>query len=229
MMEVFVKFNDGQKTSEMELKGAPDGTERNVIFGFFEALGVPKPTPTRNMGGYVQESPGIKPVQEQMEELAHVPVAQKKTIRPGVYTNITSGPPKASELKDDRLDEMIESVLRPSKPRVLPKIGSETRSEFSVEEIAKVKASNSQKGGVEESPEHWVTGIKVGHNGEKRYKCRYWCECGYNSNIYIPLGQEFVSCYECNDDMFVAPATKATDEDGAPERDPMGNFFIANH
>ncbi|MEK5068074.1 hypothetical protein [Sporosarcina sp. FSL K6-1508] len=229
-MEVFVKFNDGQKMSEMELKGAPHGAEINVIFGFFEALGVTKPTPIQNMGGYKQESPGVKEVPKQKVAAAPIEAPATKKPAPGVYTKFVTEEFEMPPLsKNDRLDDMIENALRPSKPRALPMIGSENRAQFPVEEIARVSPSPDKKVGTEAEPGHWVTGIKVSENGGKRYKCRYWCECGYKSNIYIPLGQEFVSCYECSADMFIEPATKTADENGVPTRDQMGNFFIANH
>lgn len=227
-MEVFVKFNDGQRMSEMELKDAPHGAEINVIFGFFEALGVPKPTPIQNMGGYKQESPGVKEVPEQKVAAAPIEAPATKKPAPGVHTKFVAEEFKMPPLpKNDRLDDVIENALRPRKPRALPMIGSENRAQFPVKEIAKVSPSFDKKTGAEGEPAHWVTGIKVADDGGKRYKCRYGCDCGYKSNIYIPLGQEFVSCYECNNDMFVELAAGKVDGDGVPVRDQMGNFFVA--
>jgi hypothetical protein len=79
----------------------------------------------------------------------------------------------------------------------------------------------------EDKPEYWVTGIKVNHEGLKKYKCRYWCECGSQSNHFIPLGTMTVDCHECGNEIDVMPATFNFDGDGVPDRDNYGNFFVA--
>ncbi|GGJ51173.1 hypothetical protein [Virgibacillus salexigens] len=112
-----------------------------------------------------------------------------------------------------------EEVKRSKK---LPLLGSETRSNFSVYESVEDK-EGFQK------PDHWITGIKTDEDGSKRYKCRYWCECGGKGNHYIPLDVEEVECRDCGDFIDVYPATDEIDQEGVPERDDFGNFFVARY
>lgn len=79
----------------------------------------------------------------------------------------------------------------------------------------------------EETPEYWVTGIKVNSEGKKKYKCRYWCECGSQSNHFVLPGTETIRCHECKSEIDVMPASFNFDGDGIPLRDNFGNFYVA--
>ncbi|ARD47600.1 hypothetical protein [Sporosarcina sp. P33] len=76
-------------------------------------------------------------------------------------------------------------------------------------------------------PEFWITGIKIETNGFKRYKCRYYCECGHKGSHYIPLGIPQIECHECDYHIQVLPAGRVG-RDGIPKRDKQGAFYIAH-
>lgn len=78
----------------------------------------------------------------------------------------------------------------------------------------------------EQRPEHWDTGIKD-KNGVDHYRCRLHCpnpDCGHQRNLYIPEDRKEVTCPECKEKIEVRFATA----DGFPNRDPYGNFFMAD-
>lgn len=71
--------------------------------------------------------------------------------------------------------------------------------------------------------DHHTLGYKI-KNGEKMYRCRYTCQsCGHRTNIYIKESERWISCYSCNKNLKVLPATTQP----FPARDSFGNFFIA--
>lgn len=76
-------------------------------------------------------------------------------------------------------------------------------------------------------PEFWTTGIKVETTGRKRYKCRYFCECGHKGSHYIPLGVTQIECHVCEYHILVEPAGKIN-ADGIPHRDRFGAFYNAH-
>ncbi|MDY0395406.1 hypothetical protein RWE15_14395 [Virgibacillus halophilus] len=106
------------------------------------------------------------------------------------------------------------------RPRRLPLLGSDNRTSFPVSE------SVGQETDPKEVPEHWKTGIKTDSDGTKRYKCRYWCECGNKGNHYIPVDTPDVQCHECGIYIDVEPATQDINDEGVPARDDYGNFFV---
>ena len=73
---------------------------------------------------------------------------------------------------------------------------------------------------------HYHTGVKEA-DGIKKYKCRYFCECGNERNQYIELGTKEINCHSCDSIIDVYPAGKV-DESGVPKRDKWGNFYIAD-
>lgn len=72
----------------------------------------------------------------------------------------------------------------------------------------------------------WETGIKVREDGTKHYQAYYWCECGDKGKRYIAPTDTTLCCRACEQALVVEPAT-LTKENGLPERDTFGNFFIA--
>ncbi|MBY0039790.1 hypothetical protein H7U08_25145 [Bacillus cereus] len=108
----------------------------------------------------------------------------------------------------------------PEKPtRKLP-IVDVNRSSFPVEEIAKITKKEE-----EADPIHWKTGIKYDDEGTPRYRTRYeCCMCGNRGNQYEYEGNKFTKCHKCNAKLKIVQAT----ENGFPERDAFGNFYVAN-
>lgn len=88
---------------------------------------------------------------------------------------------------------------------------------------AKLQAAVANAG----EPEWYKTGIKIMDDGEKRYKCRFECECGRKGNHYIEKGALEVPCFDCNAPLEVQLATGIVDARGIPERDGWGNYYVA--
>lgn len=75
-------------------------------------------------------------------------------------------------------------------------------------------------------PEHWKTGV-INRDDKLHYRTKYWCDCGNEGKRYIPKDTKFVYCHECNQKLLVEPATLEFNDNGLPERDQWGNFYIA--
>lgn len=101
--------------------------------------------------------------------------------------------------------------------KALPKINDHRSLSVSVAE--RVEAQQEQ--------DHWKSGIKVDDDGTERYRCYYWCDCGSKGKRYIHEQDELVSCRECGNEIYVEAATPNYQDNGLPERDKFGNFFIA--
>lgn len=101
--------------------------------------------------------------------------------------------------------------------KVLPKIDDHRSLNVSVAE--RVEAQQEQ--------DHWKSGIKIDDDGTERYRCYYWCDCGSKGKRYIHKDSEIVTCRECEQEIYVEAATPNYQQDGLPERDNFGNFFIA--
>lgn len=176
-MDFKISIIEGLNVKTLDMKGASQTSEREVISNFF----------------------GDISNHEEVEKVSGKSEKQPRIIESGTKT---------------------ESDKDKSRSRRLPLKGMESRTSFLVEDIA----GQSEQ---EDTPEHWRTGIKTDEDGTKRYKCRYFCECGGESNHYIPLETNWVDCRECGASMPVEEATSNVDENGVPERDGFGNFFVA--
>src|SRR5699024_12601331 len=64
---------------------------------------------------------------------------------------------------------------------------------------------------------HYHTGVKES-DGIKKYKCRYFCECGNERNQYIELGTEEINCHSCDSIIDVYLAGRMN-ESVVPKRD----------
>jgi hypothetical protein len=95
----------------------------------------------------------------------------------------------------------------------------------STKEIADSLCGLATKGNSSD-PDYFKTGIKV-KEGVKHYKTRYYCknrQCGHKGNHYLPEGTEFTYCHQCEEKLLVREAS----EDGFPNRDEWGNFYVAD-
>lgn len=82
--------------------------------------------------------------------------------------------------------------------------------------------SHSNESDVEDDvPDFYKTGIKI-RNGVETYKCHYRCSCGDSGNHYVPIYTLKVNCYNCGQALKVVDA-----DDGFPNRDEFGNYYIA--
>lgn len=181
-MEVLIQIQKGSDVSKLEVRGASQESEKAIITGFFNSLGV-----------------------SEFEEDAK----KKVDFKSPKVTEAKTRKPKA---------EHVQGITKK-----LPKVGAENRSSFPVEDIAKVLTEKDER------PDHWDTGIKEGADGVRRYKCRYFCDCGNQGNHYIPLNLRlgYVKCHECGQHLDVDAATLEDDVNGVPVRDDFGNFFVA--
>lgn len=111
-----------------------------------------------------------------------------------------------------------QEIQSQSRPRQLPLTGNERTLKTPIGELV--------NGNV---PEHWITGIITGEDGESRYKTRYICPvCGDKGKRYVKMGQTEAACHKCQAVLKVKPAT--TNGFGTTEehRDEYGNYMFAN-
>ncbi|HHT7152329.1 hypothetical protein BK718_16935 [Bacillus thuringiensis serovar andalousiensis] len=118
----------------------------------------------------------------------------------------------------EQIQESVTKMTTDKQTRKLP-IVDVNRSSFPVEEIAKITKKK------ETNPTHWKTGIKYDDGGKPRYRTRYeCCMCGNRGNQYEYEGNKFTKCHKCNAKLKIVQAM----ENGFPERDTFGNFYVAN-
>ncbi|MGN4777493.1 hypothetical protein [Bacillus cereus group sp. MYBK217-2] len=118
----------------------------------------------------------------------------------------------------EHIQESVIKMTTDKQTRKLP-IVDVNRSSFPVEEIAKITKKE------ETNPPHWKTGIKYDDEGKPRYRTRYeCCMCGNRGNQYEYEGNKFTKCHKCNAKLKIVQAM----ENGFPERDAFGNFYVAN-
>lgn len=76
---------------------------------------------------------------------------------------------------------------------------------------------------VEETPEHWKTGIKI-EGGRETFQTFINCpNCGNKQKIFIVKDRKKVTCGSCTFTLTVDTATYS----GFPNRDQYGNFYVA--
>lgn len=81
-----------------------------------------------------------------------------------------------------------------------------------------------------DQPEWVTTGIKIGENGNKRYRCRYHCTvCNHRGSHYIYEDSKETWCHSCRTKLKVSPAHPEgfRKEDGSMNHDTYTNFFRA--
>ncbi|PGZ33022.1 hypothetical protein COE54_20545 [Bacillus cereus] len=122
------------------------------------------------------------------------------------------------DITREQLHEWTVKKASEKQTRKLP-IVEVNRSSFPIEEIAKITKKE------EADPIHWKTGIKYDEEGNPRYRTRYeCCMCGNRGNQYEYKEHKFTKCHKCNAKLKIVQAT----ENGFPERDAFGNFYVAN-
>ncbi|MGE7114347.1 hypothetical protein [Lysinibacillus sp. NPDC047702] len=119
-----------------------------------------------------------------------------------------------SKNENTQSNEKMTTVTKLSS-KILPKINDERTLNTPIAEL------------IQQPEEHWVTGIKVEDDGTNRYRAYYWCECGSKGKRYVNEKDEIVNCRDCGQEMVLEAATLNYQENGLPERDSFGNFFIA--
>lgn len=111
---------------------------------------------------------------------------------------------------------------------------SEFNNGYSESDPSFIKGYDSQKGYIGETielsnvdsnvPEHYITGVKVSENGNKRYKCRYICtHCDTKENKYIEKYFEYILCRVCNKKMYV----NWVEDNHNAKQDNFNNFAYA--
>ena len=209
MSEIKINIQLDSIKSNLHLKDVSEETLKRITKNFFAATGV-ESLGEDSISYRVSEIPGDEPEANRYNGKS-IPLAPNVKI-----PSIPDVLPK--NVAKNNFPEPVKS--RPGK---LPMVGSERSLLTSVGDVFKAlenKQSDSQ-------PEYYKTGIKVDDDGTKRYKVRFWCECGGRGNHYVPLGTESVSCRDCGNELEVEGATSFVDDDGIPDRDDFGNFFIA--
>lgn len=144
------------------------------------------------------------------------PISTPKNDTPSTKIALKNIHSKTAEEISKRLSEIAKKI-----PKTLPKINDERTLTVSVAEALEAKEE------AEPEQDHWKTGIKVDDDGTHRYRCYYWCDCGSKGKRYIEKDRETVTCRECDQELYVEGATPNYQDNGLPERDNFGNFFIA--
>lgn len=104
------------------------------------------------------------------------------------------------------------AVVTQNAPKVLPKIDDQRSLHTPIGELI--------------PQEHWETGIKI-VDGVNKYRTHYWCDCGSKGRRYVDIKDETLKCRDCEKELYIEDATPNLQENGLPERDNFGNFFIA--
>lgn len=190
------------QNASLKASSLQDNHVTAIIHGFFGAL---------------QVTPASTVTSNQTEKIAEAVV----------QSNIAEAVTKAlGALKPDtklvsQHTEDSDPGQEPKYKRVLPKINAARTLQVPIGDVAKIKTMES------ESQSHWETGIKIEEDGTERLRCYYWCDCGSKGKRYIQKNTEKVNCRDCGQELFVEPATPNYQENGLPERDSFGNFYIA--
>lgn len=118
-----------------------------------------------------------------------------------------------------------ENHLQNTRSRTLPKVNGKRTLFTPIKEVAKIKQLETNGNKVREESKH--LGIKVFDDGSERYQCKYWCDCGHEGKRWIKTTTKHVYCHECNGLILVESATPNANENGLPEQDRCGNYYIA--
>ncbi|MHA4168903.1 hypothetical protein [Bacillus cereus] len=129
----------------------------------------------------------------------------------------------------EQIRDVVKDTVK-NRNRKLP-IVDVNRSSFPIEDVVKITKQKDRSCAPdpvkkeEADPTHWKTGIKYDDEGTPRYRTRYeCCMCGNRGNQYEYEGNKFTKCHKCNAKLKIVKAT----ENGFPERDAFGNFYVAN-
>uniref|UniRef100_A0AAU7YPF9 Phage protein n=1 Tax=Bacillus phage PHBA67-T TaxID=3233536 RepID=A0AAU7YPF9_9CAUD len=129
----------------------------------------------------------------------------------------------------EQIRDVVKDTVK-NRNRKLPIVGV-NRSSFPMEDVVKITKQKDRSCAPdpvkkeEADPTHWKTGIKYDDEGTPRYRTRYeCCMCGNRGNQYEYEGNKFTKCHKCNAKLKIVKAT----ENGFPERDAFGNFYVAN-
>ncbi|SFE11162.1 hypothetical protein SAMN04487969_101112 [Paenibacillus algorifonticola] len=220
-MTLKLSIVDGVKSVDLELEQTESGHVTAVINGAFSVFGVnlasvpapateviaPELTITKTDLDFIfgPERPDLKA--KQVKEIEQAKEELTKKAYP-----VPEFPPVP-----------VAKVEIPAKerPRTLPLIGSARTPMVSLEEKIQAVINTG-----EARPVHWETGIKF-KEGIPHYRCYYRCKsCGNKGNHYIKLDDTEVTCHNCKSAYSVLSAT-GVEQDGIPERDGFGNFFVS--
>ena len=147
------------------------------------------------------------------KQFSVTPVAN---VQPGV-TQKEPNRTEETKAQNQVQNQVQKQVPAPSVSKVLPKIDGNRTLAVTIAETLEAK----------EVQEHWKTGIKVDEDGTKRYQSYYWCDCGSKGKRFVKKDAETLKCRECDQEIYIDPATLEVSNDGIPVRDKFGNFYIA--
>lgn len=117
------------------------------------------------------------------------------------------------------ISSKIEKEKSQQISKVLPKINAERTLTTPISEVAKINCATDSA-----SPKF---GTKEFENGQIKYQCKYWCDCGHTGKRWVSRDAVYAHCHDCNSKLIVEPATPEFREDGLPIQDSFNNFFIA--
>ncbi|WP_342557333.1 hypothetical protein [Lysinibacillus sp. FSL P4-0201] len=169
----------------------------SIIEGFFGVLGVAKQNENN--------SSVFKPKNKPLINLGEAP--PDYVPFQNVKTSAVVVPPKIEKEKNQQIS------------KVLPKVNGERTLTTPISEMAKINC-------VSES-ESLNFGTKEFEDGQIKYQCKYWCDCGHTGKRWVSRSAVYAHCHECNSKLIVEPATPEFREDGLPVQDSFNNFFIA--
>lgn len=121
-------------------------------------------------------------------------------------------PNEPQKIKQPIVPSSSSDNVQPSVSKALPKIDDQRSLQTPIRELI--------------PKEHWMTGIKTDDGGE-RYQTYYWCDCGSKGKHFVRIEDKTVICRDCGTELYLEDASPITQENGLPERDNFGNFFIA--
>lgn len=170
----------------------------SIIEGFFGVLGVVKQV--ENNSNHCKKTNPLKNLGE--APVGYVPFQN-------INTSVTAVPTVA--VKEEEKPQQISKVL--------PKINAERSLSAPIREVAKISLASDS-----EAP---IFGTKEFEDGQIKYQCKYWCDCGHTGKRWVNDNAQHVRCHECNSKLIVEPATPEFRGDGLPVQDSFNNFFIA--
>lgn len=169
----------------------------SIIEGFFGVLGVVKQN-ENNVSVFKQKNKPLINLGEAPPD--YVPFQKVKTSAAVVSPTIEK--------------EKSQQISK-----VLPKINAERTLTTPISEVAKINCAS------ESGLPHF--GTKEFEDGQIKYQCKYWCDCGHTGKRWVSRSAVYAHCHECNSKLIVEPATPEFREDGLPVQDNFNNFFIA--
>lgn len=193
-----MKIEINVQNAHLKAEEIQESHAMSIIEGFFGVLGVEKKVENNSC-----DCKKISPLRNLGEApVDYVPFQNVKTYVSSMSTI------------DDKGEEKPQQISK-----VLPKINAERSLTAPISEVAKISFAPDS-----ESPNF---GIKEFEDGQIKYQCKYWCDCGHTGKRWVSENPEYVYCHECNSKLIVEPATPDFREDGLPVQDNFNNFFIA--